>query len=206
MNFKLITWHSWVKSLKHWWVIYLGRGFGKIFGFHTNFYFRYCIRPFLRQRLRYGAMNNQFRCLLQKSDLEFKSFMRLTKQQFFEVLEFIKDDISTDGSKSRRSITPMEKLMVTLRYLVGGESHKTLSLYFMIGRSTISKLIPEVLRAIINRMRNKYAKVPNSENEWHMIERRFANRWNYCNTIGALDGKHVVMMKKTNWSQSSSEC
>ena len=39
--------------------------------------------------------------------------------------------------------------MVTLRYLAEQESHKTLSLYFMIGRPTISKFIPKVLKAII---------------------------------------------------------
>ena len=34
---------------------------------------------------------------------------------------------------------------MTWRHLAGGESHMTLSLYFMIARPTISKFIPEVL-------------------------------------------------------------
>ena len=143
----------------------------------------------------YGAMNNQFKVLFRQSEAEFKSFMRLSKSQFFEVLGLIEDDISTDNSTSRDGIPAKEKFMVTLRFLAGGESHTTLSLYFMIGRSTISKFIPQVLRAIIRRLGPLYAKLPTEENEWLNIERRFANRWDYPNTIGAIDGKHIQMMK-----------
>ena len=140
-------------------------------------------------------MNNQFKVLFRQSEAEFKSFMRLTKRQFHEVLVLIEDDIAKDGSNSRNGLSAKEQLMVTLRYLAGGESHKTLSLYFMIGRPTISKFIPRVLKAIITHLGPIHAKVPSSENEWLEVERRFANRWDYVNTIGAIDGKHVVMIK-----------
>ena len=153
------------------------------------------MRPFLRKRSTRGAMNNQFKVLFKQSDNEFKSFMRLTKSQFNQVLDLIKNDISSDGSISREGILAKEKLVVTLRHLAGGESHKTLSLYFMIGRPTISKFIPKVLQAIIRRMGPLYSKIPNTASEWVDIERRFANRWDYLNTVGAIDGKHVMMMK-----------
>ena len=60
--------------------------------------------------------------------------------------------------------------MVTLRYLARGESHKTLSLYFMIGRPTISKCIPKVMKGIIAHVRPIHAKVPSSESEWLEVE------------------------------------
>ena len=86
--------------------------------------------------------------------------------------------------------------MVTLRYLAEQESHKTLSLYFMIGRPTISKFIPKVLKAIIAHVVHIiHSKVPSSESQWFGVEQQFANRWDYVNTIGAIDGKHVVMIK-----------
>ncbi|XP_063675199.1 uncharacterized protein LOC134811961 [Bolinopsis microptera] len=133
------------------------------------------IGPFLRSRDRNRAMNNQFKVLFRQSEAEFKSFMRLTKRQFYEVLALIEDDIAKDSSTSRIGISAKEQLMVTLRYLAGGENHKTLSLYFMIGRPTISKFIPKVLKAIITHLGPIHAK--------------------YVNTIGAIDGKHVVMIK-----------
>ena len=60
--------------------------------------FRHWVRPFLRSRDRNGAMNDQFKVLFRQSEAEFKSFMRLTKRQFYEVLELIEDDIAKDGS------------------------------------------------------------------------------------------------------------
>ena len=64
--------------------------------------------------------------------------------------------------------------MVTLRYLAKGESHKTLSLYFMIGRPTISKCIPKVMKGII-----AHVGLFTPESAWLEVERRFANRWVY---------------------------
>ena len=85
--------------------------------------------------------------------------------------------------------------MVTLRYLAERESHKTLSLYFMIGRPTISKFIPKVLKAIIAHVLHIHSKVMSSESQWFEVERQLANRWDYVNPIEAIDGKHVVMIK-----------
>ena len=34
-----------------------------------------------------------------------------------------------------------------------------------------------------------------SESQWFEVERQLANRWDYVNPIGAIDGKHVVMIK-----------
>ena len=57
------------------------------------------------------------------------------------VLRLIKNDIAKDGSTSRNGISPKEKFMVTLRYLAGGKSYKTLCL-FVLGLSG------QVLKAI----------------------------------------------------------
>ena len=156
---------------------------------------KFWVRPYLRKRNTCGAMNNQFRILFRQSNEEFRSFMRVDKDQFYELLNLIRDDISTNDSRARDGIPAATKLVITLRYLAAGESHQTLSLYFMVGRPTITKFIPVVLRALIKKLAPKYGKIPKTESEWHSIEREFAKRWNYSNTIGAIDGKHVVMVK-----------
>ena len=79
----------------------------------------------------YGAMNNQFKVLFRQSEAEFKSFMRLNKSQFFEVLGLIEDDISTDNSTSRDGIPAKEKFMVSGHTAVlswRGESYNSKSL------------------------------------------------------------------------------
>lgn len=41
-------------------------------------------------------------------------------------------------------------------------------------------------------------QIPSTENGWKEIEKEFANRWNFSHAIGAVDGKHVAIIKPTN--------
>jgi len=38
-------------------------------------------------------------------------------------------------------------------------------------------------------------QTPHTEEEWKTVSREFYNNWNYPNCLGALDGKHVVVIK-----------
>jgi hypothetical protein len=38
-------------------------------------------------------------------------------------------------------------------------------------------------------------QVPRTEDEWLTVAKFFSNRWNFPNCVGALDGKHVVVLK-----------
>ena len=37
-----------------------------------------------------------------------------------------------------------------------------------------------------------------TEQHWRDIEKQFANRWNFPNCVGALDGKHILVTKPFN--------
>ena len=43
-----------------------------------------------------------------------------------------------------------------------------------------------------------YLQIPESENEWKDISQNFAEKWNFPNCLGALDGKHVAIQKPKN--------
>ncbi len=48
-------------------------------------------------------------------------------------------------------------------------------------------------QAIIKNMEPVYLKVPSTEEEWLAIAKKFYERWQFPNCIGAIDGKHIVM-------------
>lgn len=43
-----------------------------------------------------------------------------------------------------------------------------------------------------------YFQIPSTEEEWIAIANEFENKWNFPHTIGAMDGKHVVLQSPIN--------
>jgi len=43
-------------------------------------------------------------------------------------------------------------------------------------------------------LKDTYLQFPQSEEEWKNIADEFGERWNFYNCIGAIDGKHIVLM------------
>ena len=76
-----------------------------------------------------------------------------------------------------------------------GLSDQALHHDFLIGRSTITKFIPEVLDAIVQTMGPVHLKLPTSQAEWNAIADGFENRWNFPHVLGSLDGKHIDLIK-----------
>ena len=67
----------------------------------------------------------------------------------------------------------------------------------MIGRPTITKFLPKVLSSIIRHLK-AFGTVPSTTEEWLSIEERFRKRWDHPHVLGAIDGKHILMMKPHN--------
>lgn len=40
--------------------------------------------------------------------------------------------------------------------------------------------------------------MPKTENEWEEVAKQFNTRWQFPNCVGAVDGKHVVMVAPPN--------
>ena len=43
-----------------------------------------------------------------------------------------------------------------------------------------------------------FVELPNSREKWLEISRKFEQRWNYPQALGAIDGKHVRIVKPNN--------
>ena len=74
---------------------------------------------------------------------------------------------------------------ITIRYQATGESYTSLSCQFRVGRSTISKFLPEVCRAIQDEFTKEYLRCPTTPDEWKELETEFRIRWNVPHALGA---------------------
>lgn len=83
------------------------------------------------------------------------------------------------------------------RYLASGCSMTDLHLHFRLGISTVHNIIKQVCREIWRTMKSVCLRVPDAE-KWKSIAVDFNIRANYPNCVGALDGKHIRVIKPVN--------
>ena len=128
----------------------------------------------------------------------FTNYMRMTPE-FFEMINTrLELHLARQATNYTAPISIGEKLALTIRYLVTGESYTSLSSQFRVGRSTISKFLPEVCSAIHDEFTREYLRCPTTPDEYKELEREFRIRWNVPRALGALDGKHVALKKPKN--------
>ena len=118
--------------------------------------------------------------------------MRMTPQRFKHLLSLVEEDIAKDSTR-RHTISPAERLAITLRYLATGDSQQSQSFNFRVGRSTVCGIVNEVCVALWNKLSPEYLKMPSTATEWHSMATEFEDLWNFPNVLGAIDGKHVAI-------------
>ena len=123
----------------------------------------------------------------------YRNYLRVTEEQFQEILAAISSHIKKEDTVFQQAISPAERLAVSLRFLASGESFVSLSYQFRIGRSAISGIVNEVCKAIYSTLQPTYLRVPTETSEWLAIAEDFESLWNFPLCIGAVDGKHVVV-------------
>lgn len=82
--------------------------------------------------------------------------------------------------------------------LFSGDSYMSHQYSFRVAANTIGKIVPETCQAIFDVLRKDYFRCPRDEASWQAIAQGFWERWNFPNTIGAIDGKHIVITKPLN--------
>lgn len=98
--------------------------------------------------------------------------------------------------RARKAIEPGHRLLVTLRYMATGETYRGSMRYnHVMPHNTISVIIREVVVAIYNEYRDEVWTMPASAEEWKEVSDGFSSRWNFHHCVGAIDGKHVEIVK-----------
>ncbi|KAJ8946638.1 hypothetical protein NQ314_008810 [Rhamnusium bicolor] len=101
------------------------------------------VRKWINSRETLGASNRLLAEMREEDVNGYKNHLRMIPQIFDELLSKIGSVI-----QKQNTIPAKVKLEITLRYLAVGYSLYTLSSLYRVGKSTISKFIPEVCNAI----------------------------------------------------------
>ena len=151
-------------------------------------------RQWIARRGQFGWYEQLMVELEAEDQKHFTSMMRMEPAMFHELVERLTPAIEKQHTSCRAPLPPGLKVAITLKYLASGANYKTLMEGFRVADNTISLVVREVCRAIIQVLRPEL-RCPTTEAEWLEVERGFAAKWNFHHTLGALDGKHIRIKK-----------
>lgn len=159
------------------------------------------VKPWVEERPRFGLYENLL-LDVEVTDLPvFKNFTRFEPDLFNEILVRITPRIQRTRNNYRlpgsrgAELNPGLMLAVTMRYLATGTSYSDLQYGFRMCKSSISEVVREVCQAIQNEYWDETIQLPATPDEWLAVAEGFKTRWNFHHTLGALDGKHVALIK-----------
>jgi len=152
------------------------------------------VKPWVARRPLLGTYDNLIQELIRESRGDFKSFMRMEVDMFQEMLARVGPRVAKQ-IVARQPLSPGLKIAVTLRYMATGESTRSLAFQFRLGHNSISLFIPQVCEAIRAEYQAEQMTTPSTPDAWLAVERKFASRWNWHHCCGALDGKHIRIVK-----------
>lgn len=120
---------------------------------------RILVKNWVQQRETDGFCSKLMLQLREEEPSLYHNFVRMTAEQFDHILHLVTPLIRKSNTVMRESISPLNRLALTLRFLATGESFQSLQFLFRIPQSTISTIIPEVLDAIYTVLVGDYLKV-----------------------------------------------
>ncbi|XP_057653522.1 uncharacterized protein LOC130892260 [Diorhabda carinulata] len=159
---------------------------------------RIWVKDWLLERDRYTHLNllNE---IVVKNPADFKNYFRMSETTFLTLLDMVSPHIKKQDTNMRQSISPKERLAVTLRYLATGRNFADLKFSALISPAAISSMIIETCETLIYVLRD-YIKLPLTEEEWLLTAAEFSKNCHFPTCLGALDGKHIAIKKPANTS------
>ena len=101
------------------------------------------------------------------------------------------------NSRPLDSISPKEKLCVTLEFLASGTLQRHLASIYRISKQHVGPIIEETCKVISEVLKHLYLEHLNEET-WVRIGNDFNKKWNFPNVAGTIDGKHIGIKSPNN--------
>ena len=124
------------------------------------------------------------------------SNFRMSAGRFDDLVRRVQPFIQ-HGPNHQITISPAERVAVTLDILACGTSHQKAATNYRMGVTTVGCIVSEVSKAIWLALKEEFVSFP-SDAQFRDIAVDFWNLWNFPNCVGAIDGKHVNLKAPPN--------
>ncbi|CAH1972426.1 unnamed protein product [Acanthoscelides obtectus] len=151
------------------------------------------IHPYLADRTKKGQFINIYEGLRRYPD-KFFNYVRMSMRSFDELLTLCRYDLLKQDTILRKSVSPEEKLFVTLRYFASGCTMRELHYNYRLGQTTLSTIIKEVCAVIWDKLQTCLS-LPASASDWIKTADDFEKHSNFPHCLGSIDGKHIRLIQ-----------
>ena len=92
----------------------------------------------------------------------------------------------------------MNNNFIIFRFLATGNSYKSLSFNYRVSPATTGQIVPEVCKAIWEKLQPIHLRMPQDKADWKLIAQNFETLWQFPHCLGAIDGKHILIQAPHN--------
>ena len=131
------------------------------------------------ERLAHGAYNVLLQDMEVNDICAFINHLGIEPRMFHELVNHLEPYLEPQPTFFRKNISTGERVAITLKYLAHGCDYPTLSELYCVGRSTISKIVPEVCDAILCEFVNETIQPPGTRAAWFDVAEDFQKEWNF---------------------------
>ena len=123
---------------------------------------------------------------------EWKNNLRLSKEDFYKLVDAIRSFAKVRSSKVRQDLLSLEKrIAITLHYLKDQGSMKMTENTFGMARCTLGAVVHEIYQILNENIGPKIAKFPVSKQEVAEATGHFLQQFGFPKVIGYVDGTHI---------------
>jgi len=128
----------------------------------------------------------------QMSPGEWKTNLRLSKNDFYSLVNMIRPYVKTRSCRVRNDVLSLEKrIAVTLHYLKDQGSMRMTGNAFSIARCTVGQVVKEICTVLTKNIGTELIRFPKSKEEVSTTIASFAERFGFPQVIGCVDGTHT---------------
>lgn len=137
------------------------------------------------------------------SDEQFRRRFRLTKEAVQYLNSLIGDKLEPKKSRENFTITPLQKILITLRYFATACIHQVIGDFIGVSESSVCKIIPIVAEQIAA-LCPQFIRMPSTDDELTQTKREFFDIAGVPNVIGAIDGI-LVKIQEVSGAQNKTD-